>query len=296
MEGAGAGPTGRWVVALLVALGATLGACGTPERSTPLGDGADRPVRTDGPSPTRERPEPDRSSPAPTVTAPATSAPAATPPGAPGPVALPPGRDTTVAFVVDGDTIAVGAGERVRLIGINTPETRDPRVPVECFGKEAAARTAALLPPGTPVRLAFDVERTDRYGRTLAYVYRRGDGLFLNAALVAEGYAQVATYPPNVAHADEFLRLERLARFFGSGLWSACRAPAPPPAPPPPAPAPPGPAPAPGPGRCDPAYPGVCIPPPPPDLDCADVPHRRFAVRAPDPHRFDADGDGIGCE
>jgi micrococcal nuclease len=155
-----------------------------------------------------------------------------------------------VAWVVDGDTIAVGAGERVRLIGINTPETRDPRRPVECFGEQAAARTRAILPAGTSVRLVFDVERTDRYGRTLAYVYRVRDGLFVNAALVAEGYAQVATYPPNVAHAEEFLRLERLARFFRSGLWSACAVPVPPPVPPPP------PAAAPAPGPCDPAYPG----------------------------------------
>jgi micrococcal nuclease len=116
--------------------------------------------------------------------------------------------------VVDGDTLVV--------VGIDTPETVDPRRPVGCFGVEASRRTASLLPPGTAVRLVYDVERTDRYGRTLAYVHRLSDGLFVNADLVAEGYAVVATYPPNVAHADEFVVLARKARESGAGLWKAC--------------------------------------------------------------------------
>lgn len=125
--------------------------------------------------------------------------------------------------MVDGDTLVIAGGERVRLIGIDTPETKDPRKPVQCFGEEAAAFTAELLPASTPVRLVYDVERKDRYGRTLAYVYRLSDGFFVNAALVAEGYAQAYTYPPNVAHSEEFVELARQARDAGRGLWSACQ-------------------------------------------------------------------------
>lgn len=130
-----------------------------------------------------------------------------------------------VVRVVDGDTIVVrldGAEERVRLLGIDTPESVDPRSPVECFGKEAAAHTAALLPPGTPVRLVRDVEARDRYERLLAYVYRIDDGTFVNLRLVEDGYAAVLTYPPNVAHADEFVAAAGEARESGRGLWSAC--------------------------------------------------------------------------
>lgn len=134
--------------------------------------------------------------------------------------------NATVVRVVDGDTIRVrldGDGEeRVRLIGIDTPETKDPRRPVQCYGREAAARTVSLLPPGTRVRLERDVEPRDRYGRLLAYVYRASDGLFVNLALVREGYALVLTIPPNVAHAEEFVAAARGAREAGRGLWSAC--------------------------------------------------------------------------
>jgi nuclease-like protein len=137
------------------------------------------------------------------------------------------------------------------------------------------------------VRLVYDVEHLDRYGRTLAYVYRRSDGLFVNAAMVSDGFAQAYTYPPNVAHADEFVALQRAAREAGRGLWSAC-------------PSEPAPAPSsssmPSAGGCDPSYPDACIPSPPPDLDCADVSDRNFRVEGADPHRFDADHDGIGCE
>ena len=135
---------------------------------------------------------------------------------------LPAGVDVTVARVVDGDTIEVAGGERVRLIGVDTPETKDPKRPVGCFGKEASAFTASLLPAGTHVRLVGDAEQRDRYGRLLAYVYRRTDGLFVNAELLRRGFGQLLTIPPNVAHTDEFAAIARQAREGGQGLWAAC--------------------------------------------------------------------------
>jgi micrococcal nuclease len=135
-----------------------------------------------------------------------------------------------IVRVVDGDTVVVrlaGEEERVRLIGIDTPESVDPRAPVECFGAEASARTAELLPPGTEVRLVRDAEARDRYGRLLAYVYRRDDDTFVNLALAEEGYASVLTYPPNVAHTAELVAAAASAREEGRGLWSTCGGPDP---------------------------------------------------------------------
>jgi micrococcal nuclease len=138
----------------------------------------------------------------------------------------PPGR-ATVVDVVDGDTIDVRIGghrERVRLIGINTPETVDPRRPVQCFGHEASEHTRTLLPAGTEVDLVRDVEPRDAYGRLLAYVYRRPDGLFVNLDLAAQGYADLLTFPPNIAHVDEFRSAVAAARLTSRGLWSRCPA------------------------------------------------------------------------
>ena len=143
--------------------------------------------------------------------------------GAPG--SIEPGRATVVG-VVDGDTIDVRVGgrdERVRLIGIDTPETKRPDTPVECFGPEATAFTTSLLPDGTAVTLTRDVEARDDYGRLLAYVHRVRDGLFVNEALVRGGYAQPFTYPPNVTYADRFVEAARDAEARRAGLWSACR-------------------------------------------------------------------------
>src|SRR5680860_1548743 len=122
------------------------------------------------------------------------------------------GDETTVERHVDGDTLWVEDRVKVRLIGVDTPETKHPSRAVECFGREASDLLSELLPLGTDVRLAYDVEREDRYGRTLAYLYRVEDGLFVNAELVREGYAQAYTVPPNVAHVDEFLALQAEAR------------------------------------------------------------------------------------
>lgn len=130
----------------------------------------------------------------------------------------PPESAGRVTRVVDGDTIVVGE-ERVRLIGIDTPESVRPGTPVECFAREASAEMKRLV-GGRQVRLELDAQKRDRYGRLLAYVYR-GD-LFVNEKMVRRGFASVATFPPNVRHVDRFLRAQREARAAGRGLWGAC--------------------------------------------------------------------------
>ena len=130
-----------------------------------------------------------------------------------------------VHYVVDGDTVDIeihGTEERVRLIGIDTPETKKEGTPVECFGPEASAFTAQLLPEGTPVYLERDVEPRDQYGRLLAYVYRTSDGLFVYMEILTQGYAQPLTIPPNVAHADAFVTASRAAEAANVGLWGGC--------------------------------------------------------------------------
>jgi micrococcal nuclease len=140
--------------------------------------------------------------------------------------ASPPSSSGTahVVRVVDGDTILVSLGgrdERVRYIGVDTPETVKPRTPVQCFGKKASAYNHRLV-EGRDVRLQFDAEERDRYGRLLAYVYRARDGLFVNAELVRRGYAATLTIAPNVRFAERFRQLAAAAREAGLGLWSAC--------------------------------------------------------------------------
>jgi len=133
--------------------------------------------------------------------------------------------NATLTRVVDGDTIVVmseGVEERVRLVGINTPESVHPTKPVMCFGKEASKHLATLLKPRTAVQLVRDVEPRDKYGRLLAYVYRAQDGLFINLELVTSGFANQYTFPPNVAHVEEFRNAASTARADGIGLWSAC--------------------------------------------------------------------------
>jgi len=133
--------------------------------------------------------------------------------------------NATLVRVVDGDTVEVevdGQREKVRLIGIDTPETKKPNTPVECFGPEASAFTTSLLPEGTPLLLERDVEARDDYDRLLAYVYRADDGLFVNLEIVAQGYANLLTFPPNVAHVDEFVAAARAAEAADLGLWRAC--------------------------------------------------------------------------
>ena len=185
----------------------------------------------------------------------------------------------TVSYVVDGDTIAVrlanGRRERVRLIGIDTPERGD------CLSARATGQ-AQRLADGRRVVLRGDASQDtrDRYGRLLAYAWVGGRDLGYQQ--VASGLARVYVYNRPFQRLSVYRRAEQLGRGRAENVWRGCPTTvAPPPA---------------STGNCDPSYPTVCIPPPPPDLDCADVPYTAFAVRGADPHRFDGDGDGVGCE
>jgi micrococcal nuclease len=126
-----------------------------------------------------------------------------------------------VSRVIDGDTIVVDTVGTVRLIGVDTPETVDPDEPIGCFGPEASAFTRAVS-TGRMVRLEFDADRVDRYGRTLAYVYLPDD-VFLNATLVQQGYGYAYTFFP-FRYLEQFRALEREAREARRGLWASCAA------------------------------------------------------------------------
>ena len=135
-----------------------------------------------------------------------------------------------VTRVVDGDTLKLSNGKKVRLIGVDTPETyfseklvRDSKRSrkdisvIQAMGKKSSAFTKDLC-FNKKVRLEYDIEKRDRYGRWLAYVYLE-DGTFVNAKILEEGYGQVMTVPPNVRYAKRFLSLERDAREKVRGLW-----------------------------------------------------------------------------
>jgi micrococcal nuclease len=138
------------------------------------------------------------------------------------------GRDTvsidaTVVDVSDGDTITVQVGERterVRILGADTPETVDPRKPVQCYGPEASAHTKARLAPGTHVTLETDAEPRDKYGRLLAYVYL-GRARY-DDELLRLGFARLLIIAPNGVHARPMLAAELEARAARRGLWGAC--------------------------------------------------------------------------
>jgi micrococcal nuclease len=195
----------------------------------------------------------------------------------------------TVTSVVDGDTLAVrldnGRRERVRLIGIDTPERG------ACLAAQATAQASRLANRRRVVLRGDATQDTrDRYGRLLAYAWVRGRDLGYQQ--IAAGVAQVYVYDRPFQRLSAYRRAEQLGRGRPQNVWRGCTptaAPLPPPSTPPPPASPPA-------GNCDASYPTVCIPPPPPDLDCADVPHTGFAVRGADPHRFDGDGDRLGCE
>jgi micrococcal nuclease len=185
----------------------------------------------------------------------------------------------TVTRVVDGDTLHVrldsGRTEKVRLIGIDTPELG------RCLAGRAT-RVARELAERRAVALRGDSTQAtrDRYGRLLAYVWIRGQR-DLGYQMLQRGLARVYVYDRPFARLPAYRAAEAAGHRASPSIWRNCAAPAP--------------APATG-GRCDPSYPGVCIPPPPPDLDCKDVAHKGFTVVGADPHRFDGDGDGVGCE
>ncbi len=200
-----------------------------------------------------------------------------------------------VARVIDGDTIDLASGARVRLLQIDTPEPGTG----ECYSRAAGRELRRLLPVGTGVVLEADprLDRVDAYGRLLRYV-RRG-GVNVNLQLVRRGAATVWFYRGERGrYAKELLGAAQSARRAKRGLWGACPRAVWDPL----APATTGPGSGTTTGRgivggsCDPSYPTVCIPPAPPDLDCGDIPYKRFRVRPPDPHGFDGEGDGIGCE
>ena len=125
----------------------------------------------------------------------------------------------TVKRVIDGDTIELSNGKRVRYIGIDTPETVDPRKSVQCFGREAKEENMRLV-DGKTVRLEKDISETDRYGRLLRYVYV--DDVMVNEVLVKNGFAHVSSFPPDIKYQDRFLLVEKEARENNRGLWSGC--------------------------------------------------------------------------
>ena len=199
-----------------------------------------------------------------------------------------------VATVTDGDTVRLADGRRVRLLQIDTPELGTG----ECYSRAARKVLLRLVPERSRVGLEADpaLDQVDRYGRLLRYLWRSSANV--NLELVRQGAAAPYFYGGDLGrYADRLLSAAKAAKAARRGLWGAC------------------------PGTvldpyrqvetrqkdatprgivprsgCDPSYPGVCIPPYPPDLDCSDVPHRRFKVVGADPHGFDGNRDGVGCE
>lgn len=204
-----------------------------------------------------------------------------------------------VTKVIDGDTIDVsidGKIERIRLIGIDTPETVDPRKTVQCFGKEATAAANKLL-GGASVRLEADAtqDNMDKYNRLLRYVYLK-DGKNFNKYMIYEGYAHEYTYTTPYKFQLEFIAAEKDAENNNRGLWSPSSCSGNTDSTPTPAlsdPTVPAPA-AVNNSNCDPSY-TPCVPNVTYDLDCGDI-SLVVHVIGTDRHRFDRDGDGIGCE
>jgi micrococcal nuclease len=199
--------------------------------------------------------------------------------------------NATVFSVGDGDTITIrnanGQNTTVRLACIDAPETS------QLGGKESAQRLSSILPRGTTIKV-IPVDK-DQYGRTVGVIFTNQN---INLQLLQEGQAWVyEQYISNCrTSAPQLRQAQNIAKANRVGLWSQAN------------PCPPwdfrkgqcviaSPPPTPNQGlNCDPSYPDVCIPPEPPDLDCGEIPHRRFRVIGLDPHGFDRDRDGIGCE
>lgn len=134
-------------------------------------------------------------------------------------ITVQPKQTVKVMRVVDGDTIEIEGGQKVRYIGMDTPETVDPRKPVQCFGEEASIRNKELV-EGKEVSLEKDVSETDKYGRLLRYVWI-GDQM-INEELVTEGYARLDTVPPDVKYSIRLQTAEKEARIKDIGLWKLC--------------------------------------------------------------------------
>jgi micrococcal nuclease len=250
-------------------------------------------------------------------------------PNSGGNAAQPQSVSALVTRVIDGDTIVVKIGNElftVRYIGINTPETD------ETCGADATSANESLV-YNQWVSLVKDKSETDQYGRLLRYVYRGQQ--FVNAELVKSGWAEAKAYPPDTKFEAQLEALETQAHQANIGChaqgsfggpstvvstsvvvtstprpswstptrgWSTTTptrtwsTPTRGLATPTPFATYPSPTQQPPSSNCSPSYPDVCIPPPPPDLDCGDIPYRRFRVLSPDPHHFDRDHNGIGCE
>jgi micrococcal nuclease len=202
-----------------------------------------------------------------------------------------------VSSVYDGDTLTLRDGRRVRRLQIDTPELGSG----ECYSRAARTALVALAPPGKRVVLEADpaLDRTDRYGRLLRYVKR--NGVNVNVELARRGAATPYFYRGDRGrYAGPLMRAAQGAKAAKRGLWKSCpstvldpfRAVETGPSGPPTATPTPS-------GKCDPNYAGGCVPPPPPDLDCADIRALGLSpVRSigSDPHRLDGDNDGLGCE
>lgn len=135
-------------------------------------------------------------------------------------VALPMATESAVITrIIDGDTVQIATGEKVRLIGIDTPETVDPRKGVQCFGKKASDHTKEIL-LNKEVTLKKDISITDRYGRLLRYIYV-GD-TFINEQLVRDGYAKASSYPPDIRYQEVFLEAQKYSQENSLGLWGEC--------------------------------------------------------------------------
>lgn len=231
--------------------------------------------------------------------APATPRPTPVPTPVPGSQPTGPTEVATVVRIVDGDTIDVvvdGVEMRVRYIGMDTPEVHSG---FEWLGAEASAANAALV-AGKEVVLEKDVSEVDQYDRALRYVWLRDGSAWtlVNLELIRLGFASITTYPPDVKYTDLlYVDAQKAAQAEGLGLWGTPPTPQPTPAPTPP---PATPVPFVAPSNCEPSYPNNCIPIGAADLDCGEVAWRQFVVLwnvpNPDPHGFDRDADGIGCE
>ena len=214
----------------------------------------------------------------------------------------------TVRSVYDGDTLTLTDGNKIRLLQIDTPELGSG----ECYSRAAHRVLLSLVPPGTPITVESDpaLDRVDRYGRLLRYIHR--GMLNVNLELVRRGAAAPYFYRGDRGrYSETLMRAARAAKSARLGLWGACPRTvldpdraidtgiSGPPAKSHTSGKSVAPVAALG-GKCVPSYPTVCIPPPPPDLDCKDISYRHFTVRwdvpDPDPQHFDGDHDGVGCE